>query len=140
MAFGIERSIAAVRPVIGAVIVNGGFFDHDSASRTSARAVFIHVINEQHQRLGIRSADRAWTRATRNLRASGPVSALAHHHEGLVIDEFAVLNAPAVALDFQPHLKPEGAAKPVNRSGGVILKTAADNRGQPFGVGFMYNA
>jgi len=29
MAFGIERSIAAVYPVIGAVIVNGGFFDHD---------------------------------------------------------------------------------------------------------------
>src|SRR2546427_825401 len=122
MAFGIERAIAAVRPVVGAVIMNGGFFDHGSASRTSARVVLIYVVNEQHQRLGIRSADRAWTRATRNLRASGPVSALAHHHEGLAINEFAVLNAPAVALDFQPHLKPEGTAKPVNRSGSVVIE------------------
>src|SRR5690349_24745028 len=104
MALGIERSIAAVHPVIGAVIVNSGFFDHDSASRTSAGAMLIHVINEQHQGLCIRSADRAWARASRNLRASGTVSALAHHHEGLVIDQFAVLDAPALALHFQPHL------------------------------------
>src|SRR5690242_12340291 len=122
MAFGIERSIAAVHPVIGAVIVNGGFFDDESASRASARTMLIHVINEQHHRLGIRAADRAWARARRKLRASGPVSAVAHHHEGLAIDEFAVLNAPAVALDFQPHLKPEGAAKPVNRSGSVVIE------------------
>ena len=121
MAFGIERSIAAVHPVIGAVIVNGGFFDHDSASRTSARAVLIHIINEQHQRLGICSADRAWTRAARELRVSGPVSALGYHYEGIAIDEFAVLNASAVAFDFQPYLKPEGTAEPVNRSRSVVI-------------------
>src|SRR5215510_6922570 len=46
MTFGIERSIAAVRPVIGAVIVNGGFFDHGRASRTSARVVLIYVVDE----------------------------------------------------------------------------------------------
>ena len=122
MAFGIERAIAAVRPVVGAVIMNGGFFDYDRASRTSARAVLIHVINEQHQKLGIRSAHRAWTRATRKLRASGSVAALAHHHEGLAINEFAMFNAPAVALDFQPHLESEGAAKPVNRSGSIVIR------------------
>src|SRR5205807_3720826 len=96
--------------------------DHGSASRTCARAVLIYVVNEQHQRLGIRSVDRAWTRATRKLRVSGPVSALGHHHESLAINEFAVLNAPAVALDFQPHLKPESAAKPVDRSGSVVIE------------------
>ena len=52
---------------------------------------------------------------------SGIVSALGHHDEGLAIDEFAVLNAPAVAFDFQPHLKPEGAAKPVNGPGGGVI-------------------
>src|SRR5437868_6878965 len=46
MAFGIERAIAAVGPVVGAIIMNGGFFDHGSASRTSARAVLIYVVNE----------------------------------------------------------------------------------------------
>src|SRR5215471_8429942 len=94
MAFGIERAIAAVRPVVGAVIMNGGFVDHGSASRTSACAMLLYVVNEQHQRLGIRSADRARARATRNLRAARAVSALAHHHQGLAINEFAVLNAP----------------------------------------------
>ena len=53
---------------------------------------------------------------------SGPLTALGHHHEGLAIDEFTVLNASAVAFDFQPHLKPEGAAKPVNRSGSVVIE------------------
>jgi len=105
MAFGIERPIAAVRPMVGAVIVDGGFFDHDSASRMSVPVMLLYVVNEQHQRLGIRSADRVWTRARRNLRASGLISALAHHHESLAINKFAVLNAPAVALDFQPHLE-----------------------------------
>jgi hypothetical protein len=122
VAFGIERSIAAICPVVGAVIVNGKFFDHGSASRTSARAVLIRVINEQHQRLGIRSANRVWTRSPRNLWASGVVSALAHHYEGLVIGEFAVLDAAAIAFDFQPHLKTEGAAKPVYRSRSVVIK------------------
>src|SRR2546425_5063574 len=42
MAFGIERAIAAIRPVVGAVIMNGGFFDHGSASRTSARVSDLH--------------------------------------------------------------------------------------------------
>ena len=122
MAFRIERAIAAIGPMIGAVIVNSRFFDHDSAGGASACAVLLYVVDEQHQRLGIRPADRAWTCAWRNLGASGPVSALGHHHEGLVIDEFAVLNAPAIALDFQPHLEPEGAAKPVNRSGSVVIE------------------
>jgi hypothetical protein len=57
MAFEIERSIAAVRPVVGSVIVNGGFFDHGRANRASARDVLVHVVNEQHQRLGICSTD-----------------------------------------------------------------------------------
>src|SRR5256885_2037351 len=77
MAFGIERSIAAVRPVIGAVIMNGGFFDHGRAGRASARAMLVHIVNEQHQRPGICSADRAWTRPARDLRASGILTALA---------------------------------------------------------------
>src|SRR5437773_7246555 len=121
MAFGIERSIAAVRPMVGAVIVNGGFFDHGRTGGATARAVLVHVVNEQHQRLGICSADRAWTRAARELRVSGPVSALGYHYEGIAIDEFAVLNASAVAFDFQPYLKPEGTAKPVNRSRSVVI-------------------
>jgi len=71
MAFGIERSVAAVRPVVGAVIVNGGFLDDGCADRSGARAVLVHVVDEQHQRLGVRSADRAWTRAARELRVPG---------------------------------------------------------------------
>jgi hypothetical protein len=93
MAFGIERSIAAVRPVVRAVVVDGWLFDHGRAGRTRAR----------------------------KLRVPGPVSACGHHYDGLAIDEFAVLNAPTVAFDFQPHLKPEGAAKPVDRSGGIVI-------------------
>ena len=122
MAFGIKRSIAAVRPMVRAVIVNGGFLDHERASRTSAREVRIHVIHEQHQRLRVRSAARAWTRASRNLRASEILSALGHHHEGLAIDKLTVLDAPTIALDLQPHVKAEGATKPVDRSGSIVIE------------------
>jgi hypothetical protein len=108
--------------MVGTVIVKGGFFDHDSAGRASACEVLLYVVDEQHQRLGIRPADRAWTCAWRKLRASRPVSALGHHHEGLAINEFAVLDAPPVALDSQSHLKSEGAAKPVNRSASVVIE------------------
>jgi hypothetical protein len=32
---------------------------------------------------------------------------LGHHYDGLAIDEFAALDAPAVAFDFQPYSNPK---------------------------------
>ena len=53
------------------------------------------------------------------------------------IFEFAVLDPAIFALDFDPDLKAEGIAQPIDGRGRILIDDAARKRGQPLGVGFM---
>lgn len=46
MTFEIERSIAAIRPVVDAVIVNSGFFQYGGAGSAGVHAMLVHAVNE----------------------------------------------------------------------------------------------
>src|SRR5665213_2324638 len=121
MAFNVERAIAAVRPVVRAVIVHGEFFHYLRAARLGTGAVAVHAVDEDHRVLGIGAAYGAGTYTGRKVRVSTPLSALGHHDQCLTEDKFAVLDAAAFALNLQPDFKSEGLAKPFDRRRGIVI-------------------
>ncbi len=59
-------------------------------------------------------------------------AALRHHDESVAINQFTVFDSATVAFDFQPYLKSQSAAKPVDSSGWVIVINTNGQSGPTF--------
>ncbi len=110
MPLGIEGSIAAIRPIIFAIVVKCGLLDDSRAARARMSAVCIRIVDEEHDALGAGAVQRLGAAQRALPRALRIGTLLAHHDQPLAIGEFAVFDPAVVALDLEPHLKTEGIA------------------------------
>src|SRR5690606_8063472 len=94
-----------------AVVLDGGLARDLGAGGAGSLAVGIDVVDVHAQRLGVDPFDRARRRAERALRR---LAGRADHDEPFSEGQLRVLDAPALALDLEPHLEAESAAQPVD--------------------------
>src|SRR5690349_13676029 len=87
MPFGIDGAVAAIGPVVLAIVVRRGLFDDLRAARTGVRAMRLDVVDEEHDALSGLVAERARTAQQRLERPRRVGIFLAHHDEPLAIRE-----------------------------------------------------
>ena len=120
--FKIDGGVAAIGPVVFAVIVDGGFVDDDGAVSAGMGAVVVDIVGEEQNALGVAAADGVWADAWRHVFPAGFMATLGDHDKGVAIREFAVFDATRFAFDFQADDEAKGFAKPVDGLGGIIIK------------------
>ena len=133
MALGIDRSVAAIRPIVFAVVGRLRLVADRRARRTRAFAVHVDIINEDADRLG----DLPVLRSGADVLV-GPLFAAgaAHHDQALAVDQLRVFDTAALALDFQLHLEVEGLAQPIDRRRRVVIEEGDRDSGPALGRWF----
>src|SRR5258708_9700872 len=85
--FGVLGAVAAVGPVVVAVVVRRRGLDDLRPRRAGARAVRVGVVDDDPDGLRVRAAERARALARKRLRALRAAAGLADRNEPLAADE-----------------------------------------------------
>ena len=120
--FKVDGGVAAIGPIVFAVIVDGGFVDDESAVSAGMGAVVVGIVDEEQNALRVAAADGVWADAWRHMFPAGFIATLGDHDKGVAIREFAVFDATRFAFDFQADDKAKDLAKPVDRLGCIIVE------------------
>ena len=121
MAFAIDGGVAAVGPVVFAVVVDLGFIDNDGAGGAGMGAVGVDIVDEEQEALGVGAAVGAGAGSGREVFAAGLGAGLGDHDERFAVGEFTVFDAAAFAFDAETDGEAEGGAEPFDGGGRVVV-------------------
>src|SRR4029079_6831908 len=112
----IDGLIAAVAPVVLAVIVGLGLALDRRAGGARSLAMRVHVVDEQTHRLRGLPAYRPGAHPVGRVGPAG-----SKHDQGLAERELAMLDATTLAVDEDSHLEAERSTQKINRGAWVVI-------------------
>jgi len=129
VAFAIDCAVAAVGPVVFAVVVDLGFIDNDGAGGAGVGAMGVDIVDEEQEALGVDSIDGAGAGAGREVFAAGLGAGLGDHDERFAVGELTVFDAAPFSLHTETDGEAECGAEPIDGGCRVIVVESGGEAG-----------
>jgi hypothetical protein len=119
VALGIERAVAAVGPVVLAIVMDRRLVDDARPGPARPLAVRIDVVDVQHESLRVGVVHRLRAQHVDLPARVAPFAA--DHQQRLAEGELAVHHLAGIALDLELQLEAEGITQPVDHAVRILV-------------------